>query len=72
MLLATDADEAGDGAAVKLGRELASFGARCQRLRPEGAKDWNELLLKWGQPALSDWLAPRVLLEDADRMWLGI
>ena len=35
-----DADEAGDRAA----RALASSDARVERLRPDGAKDWNELL----------------------------
>lgn len=44
VLLAFDADEAGDRAADKIAPHLASFGARPQRLRPEGAKDWNEML----------------------------
>lgn len=44
VLLALDADDAGDDAAAALTPKLESFGATCERLRPEGAKDWNELL----------------------------
>lgn len=40
---------------------LASFGARCERLVPEGAKNWNEMLCTTGSENLSQWLAPRVL-----------
>lgn len=62
VLLAFDADDAGDVAAEKLGPLLCSFGARCERLRPEGAKDWNEMLQGSGRDALADFLAARVLL----------
>lgn len=62
VLLAFDADDAGDVAAEKLRPLLCSFGARCERLRPEGAKDWNEMLQASGRNALADWLAARVLL----------
>ena len=61
VLLATDADEAGDKAACDLSSKISPFGAQCERLRPEGAKDWNALLLEIGAPALSDWLAARQL-----------
>jgi hypothetical protein len=44
VLLAFDADEAGDNAAAALMAFLAPYGARCERLRPDGAKDWNEAL----------------------------
>lgn len=61
VLLAFDADEAGDRAADKVAPLLSSFGARCERLRPEGAKDWNELLQHAGQHDLADFLALHVL-----------
>ncbi len=63
VLLAFDADEAGDCAGDKLAPLLGSFGARCERLRPDGAKDWNEMLQAAGRDALADWLAERVLVE---------
>lgn len=45
VLVATDADDAGDRAAVALSHELGRLGAEVQRLRPsEGCKDWNEWL----------------------------
>lgn len=66
VLLAFDADEAGDKAADKLAPLLESFGAKCERLRPDRApsgwgKDWNEMLQASGRDVLSDWLASRVL-----------
>ena len=60
VLLAFDADDAGDRAADALTPPLESFGARCERLRPENAKDWNEVFLS-GRDALADWLALRIL-----------
>lgn len=69
VLLAFDADDAGDCAADKLAPLLKSFGARPERMRPEGfafgenAKDWNEVLQVAGRDALADWLAARVLVE---------
>ena len=50
VLLALDADVAGDRGSEKLAALLA--GAQCWRLRPEGAKDWNEALCQIGLPAL--------------------
>ena len=44
VLLAFDADDAGDDAAAALTSKLESFGATCERLRPENGKDWNEIL----------------------------
>jgi DNA primase len=44
VLLAFDADDAGDNAAAALAAFLSPYGARCERLRPQGAKDWNEAL----------------------------
>lgn len=52
VILGFDADEAGDNAWIKVGAHLRSFGARCERLRPQGAKDWNELLKREGIGAL--------------------
>lgn len=52
VAIATDADEAGDIAAEKLRAELASWGARAIRLRPAGAKDWNDALVASGVQAV--------------------
>lgn len=54
VLLALDGDEAGDDGAAKLAGALV--GARCRRLRPEGVKDWNELLQAAGVAGLRSWL----------------
>jgi len=56
VLLAFDADEAGDKAAAEWTAALR-YGTRCERLRPEGAKDWNALLLAAGPDALRECLA---------------
>lgn len=52
VLVATDADKAGDEAAAKLIEALQARGARQFRLRPQGGKDWNELLEKHELEAL--------------------
>jgi DNA primase len=52
VALAFDADGAGDQAAALLGPLLRSFGARPERWRPEGGKDWNELLTRQGSQRL--------------------
>lgn len=57
VLLALDADDPADQAASALSRTLRSFGARVSRLRPEGGKDWNELLLRQGADGLRAALA---------------
>ena len=62
VLIATDADEAGDRAADKIAANLRTFGATVARLRPEGAKDWNEFLTVYGADELSDYLAPPILI----------
>jgi len=67
VLLAFDADKAGDDAAMALESRLTPFGARCERLRPEGAKDWNEVLQERTAAFLADWLAWHVLLEEEGR-----
>ena len=64
VLMAFDADEAGDQAAIAIGHRLQSFGAKCRRLIPPYGKDWNEALLFMGQPHLTDWLTSEILLHE--------
>jgi phage/plasmid primase-like uncharacterized protein len=52
VFLAQDADQAGDEAAERIAAELQAFGGRCSRLRPNQAKDWNELLQNCGDEAV--------------------
>ena len=59
--LAFDADDAGECAAEKLAITLERFGARCERMRPQGFKDWNDVLYESGRDELVDWLASRIL-----------
>lgn len=60
VALAFDADDAGDDGAEKLGKVLSSLGAKPFRVRPQGGKDWNEVLCLH-QDALVDWLAAALL-----------
>ena len=46
VALAFDTDDAGDVAAQRWGSMLAPYGAKVLRFRPEGAKDWNEILMQ--------------------------
>jgi hypothetical protein len=66
VLLAFDADDTGDSAASELRALLESYGATCERLRPDGGKDWNELLLTLGADGLADLLAAPVLAPDME------
>lgn len=61
VMMAFDADEAGDRAADELSPVLRSFGARPERMRPEEAKDWNEALQLIGREALTDYLSSKML-----------
>lgn len=61
VVLAFDADDAGDKASEEISARLLPFGARCRRLSPDGCKDWNECLCSWGREALEEWLMPRLL-----------
>ena len=61
VALALDADDAGDAASERIGELLSSVGTSCQRLRPDGAKDWNEYLQLYSTPQLSDFLALHLL-----------
>ncbi|OPZ23895.1 MAG: DNA primase [Lentisphaerae bacterium ADurb.BinA184] len=61
VFVAFDSDpetHTGDTAAAKLLAELAEFGAQGERLRPVGAKDWNDILQAGGVEALRAALAP--------------
>ncbi len=60
VVLALDADAAGDAAAAAWGADLSRFGASVSRLRPEGGKDWNEVLSAKGHPALRAWVSESV------------
>jgi len=48
VVLAFDADEAGDQAAAALCPILTSFGIQVERWRPSVGKDWNDVLLASG------------------------
>jgi len=48
VILAHDADAAGDRAAQEIGDALRVTGASPKRLRPTGEKDWNAILCKFG------------------------
>ncbi len=61
VALAFDADDAGERAATEHIARLSPYGARCERLRPEGAKDWNDMLLQLGRESLREWLALRLI-----------
>lgn len=61
VVLALDADEAGEKAFGELQTRLQPYGTRCECLVPEGAKDWNEALIRQGKETLSDWLALQLL-----------
>lgn len=63
VLLASDADNGGDEAAASWAVYLSNYGSKCQRFRPEGAKDWNEFLTLFGRDALADFLAVSILMK---------
>jgi hypothetical protein len=58
--IAFDADEAGDSGAEKLASVLLKNGSTVMRLRPVGAKDFNEVLTTSGSYALCEMLARTV------------
>ncbi len=60
VFVAMDADETGDKSADKHINELRAHGARAVRLRPEGAKDWNEMLLNFGVDALRNFTQVKI------------
>lgn len=57
VLIATDADDAGDKSAYTLKLELQLRGAKTFRLRPKGAKDWGEVLEKIGESSIRKYLS---------------
>lgn len=67
VVIAFDADEAGEEGAAKLAPVLESLGAKVRRLVPEGrhegekVKDWNQMLEGWGQERLDEWLCLHLL-----------
>jgi hypothetical protein len=64
VLLALDNDRAGDAGAAKVGAELVSLGARCERLRP-ARKDWADDLTAVGRDVLAAQLAEWLGRPDA-------
>jgi len=59
VLIATDADEAGEYAAQSVTAALQAYGARVHRLElPAGCKDWNEALQKLGPDAVRSAVDP--------------
>jgi DNA primase len=54
VVVALDADVAGDRAAAGLVADLASFARRVERVRPPAGKDWNDALLELGFVGLLD------------------
>ncbi len=72
VLIATDADEAGDAAARKLSAELIPRAARVFRLRPRGAKDWSELLETRGDGFMRECLAAFSEIADDEGRVLAV
>ncbi len=66
VMVALDADETGDQAAEKHINELRAHGARAVRLRPEGGKDWNDVLLKTGMPELRRFVEEKIAAAYPD------
>jgi DNA primase len=61
VVLAFDADEAGERASDEMALLLRPFGARCSRLRPLTFKDWNEWLIAQGTEEVRDFLDGHLL-----------
>jgi DNA primase len=57
VVLALDDDEAGDKAATTIAEALKLYGAKCERLRPLVAKDWNGMYQTSGPGTLAAYLA---------------
>lgn len=67
ILIATDADEAGDKSAYKLRLELQARGAKTLRLRPKNAKDWGEVLEKIGVAEMQRFMSVFTDVTDEKR-----
>ncbi len=61
VVLAFDADEAGDRASGETALMLKPYGARCSRLRPPDFKDWNDWLVGGGVENMRDFLDSHLL-----------
>lgn len=48
VLLGHDSDQAGDLGAIKAASALRAYGSSPERLKPQGAKDWNEYAQRFG------------------------
>jgi DNA primase len=60
VLIASDADEAGDKAAADWIEKLQAVGCRCARLKPYQAKDWNEMHERAGTRKIAAYLSARL------------
>jgi len=61
VILAFDGDATGEEGAAKLAQVLESLGARVHCMGPQGAKDWNEMLMQQGVQGLDEWLCLHIL-----------
>jgi hypothetical protein len=71
VFVAMDADKTGDTSAEKHVNELRAHGARAVRLRPEGGKDWNDILMKAGADALRRFVEEKTAAAFPDYEWLA-
>jgi Toprim-like len=61
ILIATDADKAGDDAAQRLHEAITGHVCQALRLRPICGKDWNDVLARMGSHSLRDALRCRAI-----------
>lgn len=67
VVLALDADDAGDAASETLTARFQLYGARIERWRPSGGvKDWNDLLVRLGPDRLHELLVEAMEPVDSD------
>jgi hypothetical protein len=67
VLVALDADAAGDEKSPILSDAVAAYGATPARLRPPAGKDWNDALGEWGVDRLRAWLFVRLVADSWKR-----
>lgn len=88
VLIATDADEAGDEAASRITAQCGSYGSDVARLRPAGGcKDWNDVVQRHGaetarmlvglrlarlQGSLEAHADPRADFADDSNFWIEL
>jgi DNA primase len=63
VLIATDADAAGDEVAGRLLEALAADTPRLLRLRPPIGKDWNDVLRQLGRKQAQDFIRKSIAEE---------